>query len=59
VVVGAQSRSSEELLAAAFAVEVAERVAGPDAAAAIEINVPERPGPATVTQFPVESPSSS
>jgi hypothetical protein len=58
VVVGAQGRSSEILLAAALAAEVAERVADPAAPAAIEISVPEQPGPAKVTQFPLASPSS-
>jgi hypothetical protein len=57
VVVGAQGRSSEALLAAALAAEVAERVADPATPAAIEISVPEQPGPATVTQFPLASPS--
>jgi len=59
VVVGAQHRSSETLLAAALAAEVAERVADPAAPAAIEISVPEQPGPAKVTQFPLASPSST
>ena len=58
VVVGAQGRSSETLLAAALATEVAERLADPESPAAIEISLPERPGPAKVTQFPVASPSS-
>jgi hypothetical protein len=58
VVVGAQGRSSETLLAAALAAEVAERVADPAAPAAIEISVPEQPGAAKVTQFPLASPSS-
>jgi len=58
VVVGPQRGSSEELLAAAFAVEVAERIAEPDASAAIEIRVPDKPGPANVTRFPLARPSS-
>jgi len=58
VVLGAQGRSSETLLAASLAVEVAERVVDPDAPAAIEISVPEQPGAATVMQFPLASPSS-
>jgi hypothetical protein len=58
VVVGAQGRSSETLLAAALAAEVAERVADPASAAAIEISVPDQPGPAKVTQFPLASPLS-
>jgi hypothetical protein len=58
VVVGAQPRSSEALLAAALAAEVAERVADPATPAAIEISVPEQPGPAKVTLFPLASPSS-
>jgi hypothetical protein len=53
VVLGAQGRSSETLLAAALAAEVAERVTDPAAPAAIEISVPELPGPATVMQFPL------
>src|SRR5262245_41273139 len=48
-------RSSEMRLAAALAAEVAERVADSAAPAAIEISVPERPGPAKVTCFPAAS----
>jgi hypothetical protein len=59
VVVGAEPRSSEALLAAALAAEVAERVVDPASPAAIEISVPDRPGPAKVTRFPLASPSSS
>ena len=58
IVVGAQGRSAEALLAAALAAEVAERVADPESPAAIEISVPDEPGPAKVTQFPLASPSS-
>lgn len=57
VVVGAQPRSSEALLAAALAAEVAERVVDPASPAAIEISVPDRPGPAKVTRFPLAKPS--
>ena len=57
VVVGAQPRSSEALLAAALAAEVAERVVDPASPAAIEISVPDRPGPAKVTRFPLGKPS--
>ena len=55
VVVRAQPRSSEALLAAALAAEVAGRLADPASPAAIEISVPDRPGPAKVTQFPLAS----
>jgi hypothetical protein len=58
VVVGAPGRSSEALLAAAFAAEVAERVADPASPAAIEISVPDQPGAAKVTRFPLASPLS-
>jgi hypothetical protein len=56
VVVGAPGRSSEALLAAALATEVAERVVDPALPAAIEISVPDRPGPAKVPQLPPASP---
>jgi len=59
VVLGAEPRSSEALLAAALAAEVAERIVDAASPAAIEISVPDRPGPAKVTRFPVGSPSSS
>lgn len=59
VVLGAEPRSSEALLAAALAAEVAERIVDPASPAAIEISVPDRPGPAKVTRFPLGSPSSS
>jgi hypothetical protein len=59
VVVGAEPRSSEALLAAALAAEVAERIVDAASPAAIEISVPDRPGPAKVTRFPLGSPSSS
>ena len=58
VVVGAPGRSSEAVLAAALAAEVAQRVADPASPATIEISVPEQPGPAKVTQFPLASPLS-
>jgi hypothetical protein len=58
VVVGAPGRSSEAALAAALAAEIAERVADPASPATIEISVPEQPGPAKVTQFPLASPLS-
>jgi hypothetical protein len=50
----ATSRSSELRLAAALAAEVAEHVADPSTAA-IEISVPELPGPAKLTCFPAAS----
>lgn len=56
VVVGAPGRSSETLLVAALAAEIAERVADPASPATIEITVPEQPGPAKVTQFSLASP---
>ncbi|HYQ11774.1 MAG TPA: hypothetical protein VEP92_11535 [Gaiellaceae bacterium] len=59
VVLGAEPRSSEALLAAALAAEVAERIVDAASPAAIEISVPDRPGPAKVTRFPLGSPSSS
>jgi hypothetical protein len=59
VVLGAEPRSSEALLAAALAAEVAERIVDAASPAAIEISVPDRPGPAKVTRFPLSSPSSS
>jgi len=59
VVLGAEPRSSEALLAAALAAEVAERIVDAASPAAIEISVPDRPGPAKVTRFPLGSRSSS
>jgi len=59
VVLGAEPRSSEALLAAALAAEVAERIVDAASPAAIEISLPNRPGPAKVTRFPLGSPSSS
>jgi len=59
VVLGAEPRSSEALLAAALAAEVAECIVDAASPAAIEISVPDRPGPAKVTRFPLGSPSSS
>jgi hypothetical protein len=55
VVVGVEPRSSEALLAAALAAEVAERIVDPASPTAIEITVPDRPGPAKVTRFPLAS----
>jgi hypothetical protein len=52
---GSGGRSSEMRLAAALAAEVAEQVAGPPAAAVIEISVPECPGPPKVRCFPAVS----
>jgi hypothetical protein len=51
-----RDRMWEELLAAALAAEVMSRVRDRPGDAVIEIALPDRPGAATVTTFPVRRP---